>query len=279
MTNQLVSAIVPTYNSAKYLEECLKSIQSQSYEQVELIVVDNNSTDETKEIAKRYTPHVYNYGPERSAQRNFGVKQSKGAFIFIIDSDMQLSANVMRSCIEAVSIHQSLKALIIPEESFGKGFWVQCKKLERSFYSGIDWQEAARFFVREAYEELGGYDETLTGWEDYDLPNRLENKYGKKSISRVKELIYHNERSLDLITSCRKKFYYAATLGTYIEKATNRERLTKQTSLIHRYAVFFAHPIKLFRNPILGIGMLFMKTCEFGAGAAGYLFGKVRIIS
>ena len=272
----LVSVIVPTYNSEKYLAGCLKSIKEQSYERVELIVIDNNSKDNTKELAKRYTEQVYNWGPERSAQRNFGFKISKGDYVLIIDSDMELSKDVVKSCVETILDSRYIKALIIPEQSFGQGFWTQCKKLERSFYSGIDWQEAARFFERKVFEDLGGYDEEQTGSEDYDLPDRLEYKYGKNSIARVKELIYHNEQKLSLIRICKKKIYYATTLDAYLKKEANKSRFAKQTSIARRYGVFFSRPVQLFRNPIFGLGMLFMKTCEFGAGAAGYLAAKFK---
>jgi glycosyltransferase involved in cell wall biosynthesis len=274
--NKLISVIVPTYNSANYLEACLQSIVEQSYTNIELIVVDNNSMDNTKEIAQKYTKMVFNRGPERSAQRNFGVLQSKGGYILIIDSDMQLSRDVVKACVETIS-NSDLKALIIPEESFGEGFWAQCKKLERSFYSGIDWQEAARFFDCEIYEELGGYDEEQTGSEDYDLPNRLEQQYGKESIARVKEMIYHNEQKLSLAKVCRKKFYYANTLRSYVNKSANQGRLSKQTAILLRYWIFISRPIKLFRNPILGMGMLFMKTCEFASGAVGFLLGSLKM--
>jgi glycosyltransferase involved in cell wall biosynthesis len=277
--NKLVSVIVPTYNSAKYVEACLKSILDQSYEHIELIVVDNNSKDNTKEIAQKYTTQVYNRGPERSAQRNFGVQHSQGDYILIIDSDMELSKDVVKACVQAISASNLVKALIIPEESFGEGFWTQCKKLERSFYSGIDWQEAARFFNRQIYEELGGYDENQTGSEDYDLPNRLEHRYGKESIARIREMIYHNEQKLSLSRVCGKKFYYANTLSTYVNQTANKARLSKQTSILLRYWIFFSRPIKLFRNPILGIGMLFMKTCEFASGATGYLLGSLRMVN
>ena len=274
MSKPLVSIIVPTYNSGEYLEACLKSIIEQNYETVELIVVDNSSQDNTQEIAKKYTDLVYTKGSERSAQRNYGVYQSRGEYILMIDSDMVLTEGVVSECINVIQSNSQLKILIIPEESFGEGIWAQCKKLERSFYSGIDWQEAARFFNRNVYLEVGGYDEAITGPEDYDLPNRIEAKYGKECIGRAKTLIYHNERKLDLIKNCRKKFYYAKTLHLYIQKDVNRDRLHKQTSIIRRYAVFFSKPVKLFKNPLLGIGMLFMKTCEFIAGASGYMVGK-----
>ena len=58
---------------------CIKSIKEADFGNLkyEIIVVDNNSTDRTKEIVARYTEKVYNFGPERSAQRNFGVGQAR----------------------------------------------------------------------------------------------------------------------------------------------------------------------------------------------------------
>ena len=81
MDNPLVSVIITTKNSSRTLETCLKSIKDQTYKNIELIVIDNNSIDNTKEIAKKYTNKVFNYGPERSAQRNFGAKQAKGEYL------------------------------------------------------------------------------------------------------------------------------------------------------------------------------------------------------
>ena len=63
---ELVSVIVPTKNSERTLAKCLDSIRNQTYKSIEIIVVDNNSIDSTKEIAKRFTKKVYNKGPERS---------------------------------------------------------------------------------------------------------------------------------------------------------------------------------------------------------------------
>ena len=95
----LISVIVPTYNSAIFLDRCLESIMNQTYKNIELIVVDNNSTDNTKAIAKKYTSLVFNQGPERSAQVNYGVLQSKGSFIYKIDSDFVLDPLVIEQCV------------------------------------------------------------------------------------------------------------------------------------------------------------------------------------
>ena len=58
------------------IDACLRSIQNQSYfiESLEIIVVDNNSSDKTRDIARRYTDKIFIKGPERSAQRNYGMR-------------------------------------------------------------------------------------------------------------------------------------------------------------------------------------------------------------
>lgn len=276
MSKPLVSVIIPTYNSEKFLEGCLESIKKQIYPHIELIVVDNNSKDTTKEIAKKYTEKVFNQGPERSAQRNFGVKQSKGEYVVIIDSDMHLSEKVIEACIEKMQENPHIKGLVIPEESFGEGFWAQCKKLERSFYVGIEWMEAGRFFERKTFEEMNGYDEENTGTEDYDLPQRIKEKYGKESIGSIQEFILHNEMKISLVKTCKKKFYYAQKLDAYQSQKANIENFSKQSNPLERYKLFFSKPKKLFEDPILGLGMLFMKTCEFGFGGMGYVLRKMK---
>src|SRR5436305_954553 len=109
MNQPTVSVIVPTLNSSTVLENCLKSIHDQSYPHIELIVVDNNSKDATREIAARFTKHVYNQGPERSAQRNFGVEKATGKYVAIIDSDMELSREVIA---EAVAVMETDSKLV-----------------------------------------------------------------------------------------------------------------------------------------------------------------------
>lgn len=273
--NLVVSVIVPTYNSEKFLEECLQSISDQSYKNIEIIVVDNNSKDNTKKIAKKFTDKVFNKGPERSAQRNFGVKNSQGQYVAIIDSDMNLEKNVIAECIDKIyelDENKKCSGIIIPEKSFGKGFWAECKTLERSFYEGVDFMEAARFFFRSDYITLGGYDELLTSGEDWDLSQRMD-KIG--ILKRINSYIFHNEGTLSLWRTVSKKFYYARKFASYTQKSSSKENLSQQINIIGRYKLFFSQPKKLFKNYFQGFGMIFMKTCEFGFGAVGYGVGKI----
>ncbi len=271
----LVSIVIPTYNSELFIEPLLKSVKNQSYKAIETIVVDNNSKDKTKDISRKFTPLLFNKGPERSAQRNFGVKKSSGKYVLIIDSDMVLAKNLVEDCVNSIEKNKSFRALVIPEVSFGDGFWAKCKALERSFYIGIPWIEGARFFDKKLFSEIGGYNENNTGTEDYDLPQRIREKHGDLIMGRAKEVIYHNEGYISLIKTCKKKFYYAQKLNVYRSVKANEKVFKKQASILNRYQLFFSDPIKLFKNPVVGIGMLYMKTCEFAFGGAGYLYGAL----
>lgn len=277
MKEPLVSVIVPTRNSKETIEECLYSIKNQSYKNIEIIVVDNNSSDKTKEIAKKYTDKVFNKGPERSAQRNFGANKSYGEYLLIVDSDMELSNEVIKESVDMCESNRNILGLVIPEESFGSGFWTECKKLERSFYLGVAWMEAARFFEKKTFLAIGGYDFSNTGTEDIDLPQRLQQKYGIDCISRINSFILHNEGNLSLTKTLKKKFYYGKKLDSYRKVEVNSQALRQQSSPISRYKLFFLKPKKLFQNPIIGISMIFMKTLELIAGGLGFVTTKYNL--
>lgn len=273
--NFLVSVVIPTRNSQSTIVKCLQSIKGQSYKNIEIIVVDNNSNDKTRQSAFKYTSKVYNKGPERSAQRNFGASKAKGEYLLFIDSDMSLGKNVVGECVQIMNESKKIYAVVIPEISWGKTFWAKCKTLERSFYLNVEWMEAARFFRSQIFKEFNGYDQLNTGTEDYDLPQRINEKYGGKAISRITSYIYHDDSRISLISTCRKKMYYAKNISRYKKIPANSEHFRKQSSIFLRYRLFFSDPKKLFRNPGVAAGMIFMKTCEFAAGGIGYLLSRI----
>jgi glycosyltransferase involved in cell wall biosynthesis len=235
------------------------------------IVVDNFSTDATPEIAKKYADIFLQIGPERSAQRNYGVENAKGELIAIIDSDMVLSEKVTEECVGLYFNNKGVGGIIVPEESFGVGFWAQCKKLERSYYVGVSWMEAARVFPKEIYTNLGGYNTELVSGEDWDLSQRAS-VIGY--LGRIKSYIYHNEGNLSLYKTLKKKYYYATKFAKYLKNTTSNNA-NQQISIIKRYALFFTNPKKIYNNPFLWMGMIFMKTLEFASGAFGILVVKV----
>jgi glycosyltransferase involved in cell wall biosynthesis len=257
----IVNVIATTKNEEKNIENCLKSIKSQTYpqEKIEIIVVDNNSTDRTKEIAARYTEKVYNFGPERSAQRNFGVEKASGKYILYLDADMRLSERVIEECVSKCE-NEGCSALYIPEKIIGKGFWIMVRDFERSFYNGtcID---AVRFIRRDKFLEIGGFDENLTGPEDWDFDRRIR-EVGKVEI--IKSPIYHNEGEFSLKKYLNKKAYYSRAFNKYINKWGKNDKIVKkQLGFWYRYFGVFVENEKwkrLLRYSILAIGMYFLRV-------------------
>ena len=263
----LVTVVVPTRNSARTLEACLSSIRAQSHDRIELVVVDNASSDTTDAIARRFADVVLTAGPERSAQRNAGARRGRGTHLLFVDSDMVLERDVVAQCVELASA--GVAAVVIPERSFGSGFWARCKALERSCYVGDESIEAARFFSRSAFDAVGGYDEALTGPEDWDLHERVRRTGAV--IGRTRAYIDHDEGDLRLRRLLAKKFQYGTTIHSYRVKHPDLAR----TQLRLARPAFFRHGRSLARQPVTALGMVVMKTAELGAGAAGLAAARV----
>ncbi len=120
-----VCIIIPSKNSAKTLERCLKSIIQQTYRAIELIVVDNHSTDGTREIAERYSARLIQTGVGRAKAKNLACNAAKREYVLFIDSDMEFTKNVVTECVQ--SCLDEPYAITIPERSIGSGFWVKVR--------------------------------------------------------------------------------------------------------------------------------------------------------
>lgn len=268
---QTVSVVVPVKNSSRTIEACLKSIRNQSYPHIELIVVDNKSTDSTRLIASKYADLVLKGGRERSSQRNLGLAKASGNYVVFIDSDMVLEPTVLSQGVALFEKQKKVQGLIIPETSFGIGFWAECKKLERSFYIGVKWLESSRFFRTKIIREIGGFNESNTGTEDYDIHQRLIGEKGVAAIARTKAFIHHDEGNLNITYTLKKKYYYAQKLQQYTKLKVNNDAFKTQANIFRRYTLFCSNPGKLFQNPLIGLGMMLMKTLEFIAGGLGFV--------
>ena len=97
----MISVIVPIYNVEEYLEECLESIRNQTYTNIEVILVNDGSTDGSKEICERFCQQdnrfklVTQENQGLSAARNRGVKESIGEYIMFVDSDDVVKYNIV----------------------------------------------------------------------------------------------------------------------------------------------------------------------------------------
>ena len=88
-TNPLVSVIIPCYNHAQFLPDAIRSVQQQTYSPVEIVVVNDGSTDDTETVAKQFdtVKHIYQTNRGLSAARNTGIEHSSGEFLVFLDAD------------------------------------------------------------------------------------------------------------------------------------------------------------------------------------------------
>lgn len=106
LIDELISVIIPVYNVEIYFSRCLESIIGQTYKKIEIILIDDGSTDNSGKICDKYALndkrikviHASNKGP--AATRNIGIENSKGTFIFFLDADDFIENNALNLLIE-----------------------------------------------------------------------------------------------------------------------------------------------------------------------------------
>jgi len=255
----LVSVIIPTKDNEKTLTKCLLSIKQQSYSNIEIIVIDAYSTDQTRYLAEGLGAQVMQLQSERTKAKNYGAELANGDYILFVDSDMILQPNVVRECLDACV--KGATGVIIPEASIGKGVWVRIRDFERSLYQGTR-IESARFFVRKHVLEVGGFDEDIIMYEESTLPQKLERSRYKVN-ARTKSFILHNEEGFEIMKWLRKKQYYSDTLKIYAERYPEYAR--EQLDAKNRIKIFVSNGNlkRLIRHPLPAFGIFILKGLEY----------------
>lgn len=270
-----LSVVITTRNEAANIANCIHAFDAVR-DEVEVIVVDNASTDDTKKIAADLGATVLDKGPERCAQRNLGWQMAKAEWVIVLDADMILPQETIKEMLGIAGRGQDLGrktddgrpglaskvssplAYWIPEIRTGSGIRVKARNFERSFYDGtcID---ALRLFHKSILEKTGGYDESLiAGGEDWELDIRILETGAKCAI--LKNHLVHNEKQLTLKRMLEKKAYYSKSMTAYQAKWRGHPALKKQFGLVYRFFGVFVERGKwkrLLRHPVLAFVMYF----------------------
>ena len=269
---KLISVIVPTRNSAEYLATVLESIKNQTYKNIEIIVIDNNSKDQTKKIAKKYTKKIYNKGSERSTQKNSGAQIANGDYLLFLDSDAQLTKNVISECVELAN--QNFDMVIIPERHVGTGFWTKAKALERQCFLNDDSVEAPWFFKKTSLLAVNGYDEKMFAGEDWDLFERMKKKEFR--YTRNASFINHQLGHLHFWKMIKKKHYYGKNLCIFINQ--NHKAFLKKIPFFR--PAYLKNWKLLIKHPFLTIGFILLKLGEtffVFLGIINYKFNQIKL--
>jgi glycosyltransferase involved in cell wall biosynthesis len=199
-----VSVVIATYNRAALIAETLDSILTQSFRDFEVLLVDDGSTDNTREVAARYGDRVqYFYQDNRgpSAARNLGVGRARGAWISIQDSDDLSAPNHLSTLQACASAHPNCGMIFAngtylggPEHSRNtiipgaksRALARRGVQLEDIFDKSLVRLQAA-LISKAAYDAVGGHDESLRICMDLDLAFRLLMKF---PIVYVDEVVF-----------------------------------------------------------------------------------------
>lgn len=234
-------------------------------------MIDKNSSDRTAEIAEGFGAMIFKLNSERTVAKNFGLKNAIGKYVCFIDSDMELTRNVIEECVNLIGKDGKIGGIIVPEKSIGKSFWVKVRDFERSFYSGTE-IESARFFRKDLAEKVNGFDEDIIFFEESTLSQKIE-KIGYSVKPRTNVEILHHEDDFSLWKWLKKKFYYGKTAFKYKEKFG--EHAHKQTSVFCRFSIFFRNK-KFYFKPLLALSVIVLKILEYFSAALGYLTSNLK---
>lgn len=263
----LVSVLIPTYNSDSTIEACIKSVKAQTYSKVEIIVIDNYSFDGTKRIAESLGVKTLTVGPERSAQMNHGVSYARGKYILRVDSDMILDKELIEKCLKLCK--EGADAIVVPVLPHPNGpnnFWVSCRMLEQKMLLDDMVNVAPRFIDRSVFLSVGGYDESIVAWEDYDLHNRLL-RSGCRISSLQDSALWHlgEASSLGEVVVRMVRYGKTGSLGSFTKK--HGLNGLKQISIIR--PSFFRHRNYFVTDPLHYVGIFIMKIVQTFSVALG----------
>ena len=165
----MISIIVPVYNVEEYLEECLESIRKQTYQDIEVILVNDGSTDGSHAICERYCQMdkrfrlINQKNQGQSVARNHGVKESIGEYIMFVDSDDVVSLGMLEQLMKYMSngidivecdrteaiqcLNEEKKDIHVKEFDSNEALY-QC------FHHGVSWSPVAKLYRREIVEKV-----------------------------------------------------------------------------------------------------------------------------
>ena len=192
----LVSIIISTYNREKIITQTIMSAKDQTYSNKEIIVVDDGSTDNTKDVISKIPKinYIYQENAERGAARNRGIQNSKGDFIVILDSDDLLEPTMIENCIRPFldlpshSCNKKKLGVVFGQVRFvdqnEQFLGVRYKKPPPQGDVLIDILNSPLLQVtalvkKECFNTTGYFEEdrALSGSEDYELWFRIAQKY------------------------------------------------------------------------------------------------------
>ncbi len=191
----LVSVIIPCYNHGQYIMEAINSVLTQTYPEYEMIVVNDQSTDQlTIDFMKTYKhPRVQILNVKHGGlgnARNKGIAKAKGKYILPLDADDKIAPTYIEKAVKILEKDPRMGIVYCQAEFFGKakGLW---KIRPYSFPEILDGNMifCSAFYRRADWVKVGGYDGQMPSWEDYEFWLRIIELHRK--VYRIPEILFY----------------------------------------------------------------------------------------
>ncbi|MCB0473733.1 MAG: glycosyltransferase family 2 protein [Flavobacteriaceae bacterium] len=295
----LISVIIPCYNVTSYIDECLDSIMSQIHPNIEIICIDNNSSDQTYRSIQNYKARYPDFNlklikekkPGASAARNTGLTIAKGDWIQFLDADdllLPTKISHQLKLLEADSSNDFIAGACIRQTVDGqqRNIFPEPADPWLALLSVTLGNTCANLFRRSALEEIGGWNETLQSSQEYDLmfrllragdkvlydrePLTIIRERAKGSISQV-DILGNNLRRLEHLCQIRDYFKTNGFTRKYLDNANQSifqeirriYRLAPQTALESYKKLFDQKPIIHANTATSGTYVKFYKLLGF----------------
>lgn len=192
-----VSIIIPAYNHAVYLPDAINSVLAQTYSDVEIIVVDDGSTDDTRRVAAGFgdaVHYVYQANRGLSAARNTGIVRASGDYIGLLDADDLYEPQFLRTLTSILDSEPSTAAAYCEfrfvdaaqRPLFQSGSTpVQSEQLFNTLLDGNFLAAHCLLVRRASYEDFGVFDESLSACEDWDMWLRLAKGTSVRGVDSI----------------------------------------------------------------------------------------------
>jgi glycosyltransferase involved in cell wall biosynthesis len=177
-----VSVIIPCFNHGKYIEETIKSVLMQTFRDLEIIIVNDGSTDGDTikildELKRKYAGIIFldQKNGHLANARNNGVKASSGEFFLPLDADDKIDATMLEKCLNVIENDEKLGFIYTYTKLFGDNNEI-IARAEYNFYDllQMNYIVATSLIRKQAWEKIGGYDENMkNGYEDWEFYIRL----------------------------------------------------------------------------------------------------------
>jgi glycosyltransferase involved in cell wall biosynthesis len=179
--NPLISVMMPTYNNAKYIKQAIESIYAQKYDNIEIVVVDDGSTDNTKEVLKQYKNIKYFYIEHKgiSFARNTALSNSKGEYIAFCDSDDYWLPEKLNTQIQYFKDNPGCEIVFTKYENIFEND--ELKKNKRAIHEKLIEDSFKQYLPstilrKDLFDRFGTFDENFSGIEDAEFIYRISMK-------------------------------------------------------------------------------------------------------